>query len=400
MKRLVAAALLCALPPIAAAQRVRAVGPGPRPVRAAPPGDPFVASTVAERALFNAGKAEFEQLETIETGLGPVFNSRACSECHLVPAIGGSSERLVTRIGKITDSKFDPLTQFGGSLLQARGIGKMDGVPFAYGPELVPSAATIVALRRSTSTLGLGLVEATPDATFIALAAEQAARNDGTAGRVHMVDNPAAGMKTMGKFGWKAQVPTLFQFSGEAYLNEMGITNPGFPTENCPSGDCAALQFNPRPSLNDGGEGVKALTDFMTFLAPPPRGPITAEAIAGEAVFNQIGCGACHVSTLQTGANSNPVFDRVTYHPYSDFLLHDMGALGDGIEQGSATGKEIRTAPLWGLRFVTTLLHDGRTTSLQAAIDAHDGQARAARDAYVALPESDRVKLITFLKSL
>src|SRR5439155_1684983 len=145
----------------------------------------------------------------------------------------------------------------------------------------------------------------------------------------------------------------LFEFSGDALLNEMGITNPGFPGENCPSGDCAELQFNPRPGLNDGGERVKALADFMKFLGAPPRDTaVTAEVTAGEAVFDRLGCNACHVATLQTAANPNLAFDRVTYHPFSDFLLHDMGALGDGIEQGSATGREIRTAPLWGLRVV------------------------------------------------
>jgi len=217
---------------------------------------------------------------------------------------------------------------------------------------------------------------------------------------VHMVDNAAAGMQTMGKFGWKAQVPTLFQFSGDALLNETGITNPGFPDENCPSGNCAELAFNPRPGLNDTGVGVLALTDFQALLAPPPRGAITAEAAAGEEVFNAIGCNACHVATLQSGSNPNPAFDRVTYHPYSDFLLHDMGALGDGIEQGSATGREIRTAPLWGLRVIVSFLHDARAKTVQDAIVAHDGQARASRDRYNALSEADRTKLLAFLKSL
>src|SRR5207244_3070002 len=242
------------------------------------------------------------------------FNSLACGECHLAPVSGGGSERRVTRIGAMVNGKFDPLTRFGGSLLQARAIGNLDGVAFIFRPELVPAEATIVALRRSTPIFGLGLVEATVDSTFIALAAEEVARADGTAGRVHMVDNATAGMKTVGKFGWKAQTATLFEFSGDALLNEMGITNPGFPGENCPSGDCAELQFNPRPGLNDGGERVKALADFMKFLGAPPRdAAVTAEVTAGEAVFDRIGCNACHVATLQTAANPNPAFDRVTY---------------------------------------------------------------------------------------
>ena len=105
--------------------------------------------------------------------------------------------------------------------------------------------------RRTTPLFGLGLVDATPDADFIALAAAQAARGDGVAGRVNMTDNIRAGMKTVGKFGWKAQVPTLFQFSGDAFVNEMGITTPDFPNENCPQGNCAELAFNPAPGIND-----------------------------------------------------------------------------------------------------------------------------------------------------
>lgn len=215
-----------------------------------------------------------------------------------------------------------------------------------------------------------------------------------------MVDNIVAGMKTAGKFGWKAQTATLFDFSGDALLNEQGITNPDFPNENCPSGNCGELKFNPRPGLNDGGEGVKAIADFMTFLAAPPRGPISAAVTAGEEVFNRTGCNACHVSTLQTGSNASPALDRVTYHPFSDFLLHDMGSLGDGIEQGSATGREMRTAPLWGLRVITTLLHDGRTSSVESAIMAHDGQARASRERFQALTATDRENLLAFLRSL
>lgn len=398
MKRLLPFAVVCALlVPAVFAGRQRAVALIPRLVSF---GEPLPGLSPALLARFQAGKVRFEQVETVESGLGPLFNSRACGECHLAPAIGGGSERMVTRIGTTTNGLFDPLTRLGGSLLQVRTISVFDGVEHDFPVEVVPPEATIMTLRRSTPLFGLGLVEATPDATFIALTAEQAARGDGTAGRVHMVDNAAAGMQTMGKFGWKAQVPTLFQFSGDALLNETGITNPGFPQENCPSGNCAELAFNPSPGLNDTGVGVQALTDFQSFLAPPPRGAITAEASAGEEVFNTIGCNACHVSTLQTGSNPNPAFDRVTYHPYSDFLLHDMGALGDGIEQGSATGREIRTAPLWGLRVMVAFLHDVRAKTLEAAIVAHDGQARASRDRFNALSEADRARLLAFLKSL
>lgn len=407
MKRLAVLTVLCVLvTPSMSAQRRRAVGPPPPPP---PPnnnpapaqfGQPLANLPLSLLALFNNGRQEFGEPENVQDGLGPVFNGRSCGECHNGAALGGGSDRLVTRIGTTTNGRFDPLTRLGGSLLQNRGIGPREGSTHAFRGENVPPAATIVARRRSTSLFGLSLVDATPDTTFIALAAQQAARNDGTAGRVSMADNLAAGMQTVGKFGWKAQVPTLFQFAGDAYLNEMGITNPFFPAENCPSGNCNELQFNPRPGLNDGGEDTRALTDFMTLLAAPPRGAITADVTAGEGVFNRIGCNACHVATLQTGSSAIAALNRVTYAPYSDFLLHDMGALGDGIEQGTATGREIRTAPLWGLRLVTTFLHDGRARTIEGAITAHDGQGRAARDRFNALSTTERSRLLAFLRSL
>jgi CxxC motif-containing protein (DUF1111 family) len=406
MKRLVAVLVLSLTVPLLAQGRQRATGRGPAPTPPpAPPvqtqfGDPLPSLNAERLAQFNEGRDEFREPEGVQDGLGPVFNGRSCGECHGVPALGGGSQRLVTRIGSIVNGAYDPLTRLGGSLLQERAIGPNEGSTHRFRPEVVPRDATVVARRRSTPLFGLGLVDATPDATFIALAAQQAARNDGTAGRVALVDNILAGMRTVGKFGWKAQVPTLQQFSGDAYLNEMGITSPDFPNENCPMGNCAELQFNPRPGLNDGGEDVDALANFMRLLAAPPRGPINADVTAGEAVFNRIGCNACHVQSLQTGANANPSLNRVTYQPYSDFLLHDMGNLGDFIEQGSAAGREFRTAPLWGLRVMQSFLHDGRARTIEEAINAHDGQGRASRERFATLDATDRNRLLAFLRSL
>ena len=399
MKRLFALLVLSSLAfasPLAAQRRRAAPPPAPAPQF----GAPLSNLSAAQVALFNDGRGEFGEREDVDDGLGPVFNGRSCGECHGAPVLGGGSNRLVTRIGTVTNGAYDPLTRFGGSLLQANGIGPQDGSPHRFRPEEIPPAATIVARRRSTPLFGLGLVDATDDATFVALAQQQAARNDGTAGRVSMVDNLLAGMRTVGKFGWKGQVPTLQQFAGDAYLNEMGITSPLFPNEVCPSGNCGELQFNPRPGLNDGGEDVDALATFMRFLAAPPRGATNADVTAGEAVFTRIGCESCHTRSLQTGANANPALHRILYNPYSDFLLHDMGSLGDGIVQGSAGAREFRTAPLWGLRMINRYLHDGRATTLEAAIGAHDGQGRAARDRFQALDPVDRNRLLAFLRSL
>jgi CxxC motif-containing protein (DUF1111 family) len=396
MKRvLVVVALFLSLT-VAAQRRRPSTTP---PALPAPPEQPaqFGATLLnlspAHVAQFQEGRREFVNQRAPETGLGPIFNGRSCLECHGVPVGGGGSARTVTRIGTLVNGDFDPLTHLGGSLLQGAGIPGVRG-------DIRPPEATIVARRRSTSLLGLGLVDATDDTTFITLAQLQASRNDGTAGRVALVDNIIAGMKTVGKFGWKAQVPTLQQFSADAYLNEMGITNPLFPNENCPSGNCDVLKSNPRPGLNDGGEAVDAVANFMRFLGPPPRGAITADVLAGEQLFSRIGCDSCHVSTLQTGANANPALHRVTYHPYSDFLLHDMGSLNDAIEQDGAKAHEMRTAPLWGVRTINRFLHDGRATSLEAAIAGHDGQGVGAKNRFSALTATERAQLIAFLRSL
>ena len=283
--------------------------------------------------------------------------------------------------------------------MQDHGIGAVDG--FSFGPEVVPADANVVAQRRTTPLFGLGLVDATPDDTIRAIAAKQARSTPETAGTVAVVANLVTGKESVGKFGWKNVNPSLLQFSADAYLNEMGITSPLFPNENCPQGRCSDLAFNPVPALNDAdGADVLAFASFMMFLAPPPRAPQTAQTLAGERVFNSIGCAVCHMPTLVTGPNAVGALDGVEYHPYSDFLLHDMGSLGDGIVQGDASGKQMRTAPLWGLRVATSLLHDGRAETPLEAILAHDGQGRRARDCFKALDARDRAALLAFLDSL
>jgi len=382
--------------------RRRGVVPGdgsiPTPVNTPALGASVAGLTATQLAAFNAGRGTFVRDETPNSGLGPVFNQRSCSDCHNASATGGGGNRTVTRIGTTTNGVFDALTALGGSLIQDQAIGG-NGL-HRFQPERVPAQATIVTRRRTTPVFGLGFVDATPDSAFIALAANEATRGDGTAGRINMTDNIRAGMKTVGKFGWKAQVPSLLQFSGDALLNEMGITNPDFPAENCPQGDCTELAFNPAPGLNDTGTRVTELLNFMMMLAAPPRGTQNAATAAGEQVFNQLGCGSCHVSTLISGSSSIAALSNQTYHPYSDFLLHDMGSLGDGIVMADSTANEMRTAPLWGLRFFNRYLHDGRATTLDAAIAAHDGQARGARDRYVALAANAKANLIAFLQSL
>ncbi len=385
------------------------LAPAPAPAQPTPPappspaastlGGPLAGLTAAQLAEFRDGLADFRQAETADSGLGPIFNDVSCVACHIAPAVGGGSRRTVTRFGRTTNFVFDPLTAQGGSLLQNRALS----------PELrevIPPEANTVAQRITTPLFGAGLIEAIPDATLRALAS--APKPDGVRGHVSLVTDVTAGTERVGRFGWKAQQATLLAFSADAYMNEMGITNRFFPTENAPNGDLARLAR--ADQILDPEDETRAATNkadvdraaaFMRLLAPPPRrGPLNAAVTSGQGVFATINCTACHTPSLQTGPSPVAALANKPVALYSDLLLHDMGSLGDGIAQGNAAPREMRTAPLWGLSTRREFLHDGRATTLDAAIRAHDGEAAQIRDRYLRLTTTQRSDLITFLNSL
>ena len=381
-------------------------------------GNPLPGVTAAEQARFSAGKTSFASAEAVSDGLGPVFNENACAVCHFFGATGGGSARLETRFGRTVNGVFDPLDgtgpsrlALGGSLMQDHGIGgpyccDANGNPVTFVAEVVPPQANTMTKRRTTPLFGLGLVDNVPDQTFIEL-------QERTGGRANMVLDVATNQTKVGRFGWKCQQASLFAFSGDAYLNEMGITTPRFPAsgmgffnENCPQGNCALLAANPGPSHPPDGtndpdlSSLVAFTDFMTFLGAPPRGAITDQVQQGAFLFRVIGCAQCHTPFLTTGPNASAALNQVTFSPFSDFLLHDMGSLNDGIAQAGAGTNEMRTAPLWGVRLQTVLLHDGSATTIRQAILRHDGEGRAARNAFINLDDTQKGALLAFLKSL
>jgi CxxC motif-containing protein (DUF1111 family) len=378
-----------------------AQGPPPPPPPSGQPGAAFPNLSPAELARWNVGKNLFLQPVSVPNGLGPVFNEASCAQCHGgAQAPGASGPELVTHFGRYFGNTFDPMTAFGGPVIQAKGIGKFNGVNFVG--EVVPPQATVVARRRTQALFGLGLVDAVPDAVFIALAEHEHATSPLTAGGVSMVVDPSTGMERVGRFGWKAQEPTLFAFAADALVNEMGVTTPVFPQENCPQGNCQLLAADPAKTepnaVND--VPIQQLADFLTFTAPPPPGPRNATTQAGQALFTALGCAQCHTPVLETGPSPSAALNQVAFAPYSDFLLHDMGALGDGIVQGSATGHLMRTAPLWGLRFEKQFLHDGRATTVDEAILEHDGQGLSAGTGYARLTPAQKAQLLAFLGSL
>ena len=271
--------------------------------------------------------------------------------------------------------------------------------------EVVPPQALIRARRNSTPLFGLGLIEAIPDVTI--LAGVRTTPVDGVKGKVSLVVDVTSGQARVGKFGWKAQQATLLAFSGDAYVNEMGVTNRFFPTENAPNGDAAKLAAadqiaDPEDTIDpaNGKADIDRSADFMRLLAPPPPVALSASAAQGRNVFNQVNCHLCHTPTMMSGDSPIAALRNKAVNLYSDLLLHDMGTLGDRIVQGDASGTEMKTAPLWGLRASAPYLHDGRAPNVDAAIRAHDGEAKGSRDRYNALTPAQKQQLLDFLNSI
>ncbi len=375
-------------------------------------GRPLNGLTGTEAARWQAGRQDFTRVMTVQDGLGPIFNQTSCASCHNNP-VGGPGSITVTRFG-YTDGKgnFDPLTALGGSLLQQAGIN-----PACV--ETVPAAANTTATRVTTSSLGIGLIEAIPDAAIAARELTPPSANvSGRVHWVHLLEAPTAPLRA-GRFGWKSQLATVLSFSGDAAQNELGITNRLLPTENAPNGNSTLLsQFDTRPDPEDqidpatGRDMVDRLTDYQRFLAAPPQTP--RSGMAGEAIFAAVGCADCHVASFTT--SSSPTLESAlrnkTIKPYSDFLLHDMGIAADFIPDGAASGQEIRTPPLWGVRSKDPLWHDGRVAggTLQSRILGPTGvifqhgvfgsEAVASVAAFNNLSPADKQKVVAFLDSL
>jgi CxxC motif-containing protein (DUF1111 family) len=293
-----------------------------------------------------------------------------------------------------------PLSQGSDSLFQ------MFSIPSHSCQPVIPSDANIIARRAPIPLFGAGLVEAIADETLLALQDPNDDNRDGVSGRAAVIIDIGTGDRRVGRFGWKAQHATLMAFGADAYRNEMGITNDLFPTELAFGISPERMRLCDRiPDPEDRIEpatkrrGIDNFESFMKFLGQPPRGAVDDQARAGERVFGEIGCAACHIPAMTTGRSENPLFDRKTVALFSDLLLHDVGT-GDGIDQAAATGAEIRTPALWGLRERRPLLHNGSAATIDAAIERHAGEAERVRAAFYALPADRRAALLAFLMTL
>ena len=368
-------------------------------------GSPLPGLTASELDRFTAGRDIFNLTFADPAGGGPIFNDTSCGGCHAQPDAGGGGSINVTRFGKIDQNGFDPLANLGGSLLQRSSIN----TPTC--DEVIPPEANVTAERMTPPCFGFGLLEGIADADIVFYEQNPPA---GISGKVHWVEplETPGGQLRAGRFGWKAQVATVLSFSGDALNNEMGVTNKLLPSEQIPNGDplllaqCDSVADPEDAPDGQGFDAVDRMTDFQRFLAAPPQMP--RSGMTGAAIFDNIGCADCHVSTpYVTVAATEAALSNKTIQPYSDFLLHDIGT-GDGIVQGAAEGSEFRTMPLWGLtaRAELALLHDGSITgatreqNVDAAILAHENEAAAAKNAYLALSNTDVDHLINFLLSL
>ena len=376
----------------------------------APAGYDNLTNGFESQTQYDLDKAEYDSREGIADGLGPVYNAQSCGECHQTPVSGAASQVTELRVGRL-----DPAGNFvehpGGSLINDR----------ATDPSIQEQAGrddTVVAFRSSLSTLGDGYVEAIPDDAFTRMQDAQPPTMKGTIIRVPLSEAP--GQTRIARFGWKNQHTSLLSFAADAYLNEMGITSPLQPSENSSNGKSIA-SFDTVPDPEDAatpsaphGTDVESFVRFMRATKAPARDAVLAAspgAQAGAAVFHQIGCDLCHVATLQTAPAGTvinggtftvpPALGDKVIHPFSDFMLHDVGT-GDGIVQngGQATARKLRTPPLWGLRTRSRFMHDLATVSYEAAIQRHAGEAGPVIQSYKRLPPQQRGQLTQFLRSL
>ncbi|MEW6303851.1 MAG: di-heme oxidoredictase family protein [Verrucomicrobiota bacterium] len=361
-------------------------------------GQPLAGLTADERARFEAGREVFERIFKPEDGLGPLFNSVSCAECHEDPALGGVGDEVEIHAARFTaPDSCDALFQLGGPVIQ------QDATPLLRAAgidrEQIPAGATQA--RRSTPPLfGLGLVDAIPEATILANEDPNDANGDGIAGRANRTIDGR-----VGRFGRKAVVAALFDFNAGAFTLEMGVTSPRSPVEETVNGKPVPSGTDPAPDPEITSADLEKADAFVRFLAPPPPKvfAFTEErelVYRGKKLFTTLKCAVCHVPEMTTGPHSSRALDRKRVALYSDLLLHDMGPALADICLVQAKPSEFRTEMLMGLRFRQQFLHDGSARTVTEAIERHGGEAADSRDRFKALGDDDKKALLKFLESI
>jgi CxxC motif-containing protein (DUF1111 family) len=360
---------------------------------------PLPGLTANELAAFVRGDEEFERRFAPATGLGPLFNNVSCASCHSGDGRGVPGNILV-RIGSANDNF---LAGRGGPQIQDKAIARID-------PEVAPTG-TPLSRRLPPPVFGMGLIEAIPAATILANADPDDSNSDGISGRANFVsrlDYAGGGTNHLGRFGRKSQVATLLEQTVEAYHQDIGITSDFRPTEN-PHGS-SSVPIESADHVIDPeipAATVQAVVFYLRTLAPPGPGAMTPQREQGQHMFSSVGCASCHTPSLRTGPSEVAALANRDVTLYSDLLLHDMGdELADNRPDGEASGREWRTAPLWGLRLMEEflagqafLMHDGRARSVEEAILLHGGEAATVRARYTALTPAEKAALLDFVRS-
>ena len=410
----------------------------------APAGFDNKSNGMVDDATHQADQEKFDETENVEDGLGPLYNAQACRECHQNPTSGGASQITELRVGhRGPDGRFRnpdiPIARgaeiiSGRSLVNDRAICPNAAFPDTEIQERVPDAERVRTFRLSVNLLGDGFVEAVADQTLIDISRRQCASAHGEiCGQVLYVPIvEAPGQTAVGRFGWKDQHASLLSFSGDAYLNEMGITSRLFPEEVTKL--CNTVSEPNNVAGSDGLDDVDHFARFIRASEAPARDSKLSEtpkAKRGSKLFDRVGCDTCHVRALTTapagtkvngGAFTIPAaLAEKTFHPFGDFLLHNVGT-GDGIVMAMqehygrnvyqitwkklsldsffSTRNKVRTAPLWGVRLRPRLMHDGASLTLRDAILRHHGEAIRVTRRFERLRPTDQNAVVEFLKSL
>ena len=404
-----------------------------------------------QRRTFAVGNSFFRQnwvtapaSTEARDGLGPTFNALSCSSCHLLDGRGkppdgpDDGERgLLLRLSiPGANEHGGPLPEpvYGGQLQDRSLVGVPSEGEFVILYQEVPGLFadggtyslrsptyqfrglqfgplhpdTLVSPRVAPAIVGMGLLEAIPETDITAAADPDDSDGDGISGRVNMAWDERKGLLSPGRFGWKANQPSVEQQTAGAFLGDLGITSSLFPDENCTEtqADCVAAPNGGSPEI--GAERLAKVVLYTQTLAVPAMRDINdPQVLQGARLFNQAGCAACHTPQHTTGPHELEAVSNQTVYPYTDLLLHDMGTeLADGRPDFDASGQEWRTPPLWGIGLVETVnghtmfLHDGRARNLTEAILWHGGEGAASRDAFKAMTKEERDALIRFLESL
>lgn len=366
---------------------------------------------------FGQDQAVFEEQDGFDGGLGPLYNAQSCVACHQNPVTGGTSQVSELRVGhRNRQGQFvNPTISInnGNDSIVGRSLIN-DRSSCAELQQVVPVTEEVRTFRMSLSILGDGFVEAIDDSTLMKIAASQRQQTGGRiAGQAIQVPILEAPGKTrVGRFGWKDQHGSLLSFAADAYLNEQGITSRLLPVDIT---SVCKTTADPEDHVDATGKSdIDFFARFMRATKAPPVDPVmagNADVRAGARLFDKIGCSLCHLSSITTAAAGTVInggqfkipeaLGNKTIHPYSDFLMHDVGS-GDGIVQNgpAETANKMRTPPLWGLRTRDRLMHDGLTLSRLEAIQRHGGEANFVVNNFKGLSPLQKMQVLQFLGSL